>query len=66
MEYSTPHYLRSTFATNLLSNGADQRSVQEPLGHASVATTEIYPEVSANTKIEVLDKFSYRNSFLIE
>ena len=60
-EHSTPHYLRHTFATNLLSNGADLRSVQELLGHASVATTEIYTEVSAKRKIEVLDKFNYRN-----
>lgn len=61
-EHSTPHYLRHTFATNLLSNGADLRSVQELLGHASVATTEIYTEVSAKRKIEVLDKYNYRNS----
>ena len=60
--HSTPHYLRHTFATNLLSNGADLRSVQELLGHASVATTEIYTEVSAKRKIEVLDKFNYRNN----
>lgn len=60
-EHSTPHYLRHTFATNLLSNGADLRSVQELLGHASVATTEIYTEVSAKRKIEVLDKYNYRN-----
>ena len=65
-EHSTPHYLRHTFATNLLSNGADLRSVQELLGHASVATTEIYTEVSVKRKIEVLDKFNYRNSFMIE
>lgn len=61
-EHSTPHYLRHTFATNLLSNGADLRSVQELLGHASVATTEIYTEVSAKRKIEVLDKYNYRNN----
>ena len=62
MGHSTPHYLRHTFATNILSNGADLRSVQELLGHASVATTEIYTEVSAKRKIEVLDKYNYRNS----